>query len=466
MDKIQFEFSVKQTEALDALANPATEEVCYGGAKNGGKSVLLCRWAFLQAKAIIDYLSLKPSNIPPPVGFLGRKRGVDFGDTTLETWKKFVPAELYTIKEQAKELIILDTVKICFGGLDDEENIKKFNSAEYVFIGIDQAEECDRNDVAMLRATLYRFNKALSNSFYKFLFTANPADCFLIDDFQPEHPELRPVNRAFIQALPADNEFIDCKKYVAQLREAFKHAPELVAAYVDGVWSTMQDAKFVIPSDMIEAAQKVKRVWAYDKILVTCDPAWTGEKTDEIVIYVLKNAKIIDSKFLFDKSTIETAGEIVKFVNQYNAKMVTIDSIGIGAGVYDNVVALSKDKKDVRVIAVNSATRPEATEHQEAYANLRAAMWWEAGKQFGNNEIMLNGDDELARELKAVKYEIKNGKILIEDKKEIKKRINRSPDRADAFIQGLYYLPKCPISYKDRQFTEQSEPEHTGRRAY
>lgn len=449
MDKIQFEFSVKQTEALDALANKDIEELLYGGAKGGGKSVLLCRWAFLQAKAVIDTLELKPSNIPPAVGFLGRKRGVDFGDTTLETWKKFIPAELYTIREQAKEIIILDTVKICFGGLDDEENIKKFNSAEYVFIGIDQAEECDRNDVAMLRATLYRFNKALPNSFYKFVFTANPADCFLIDDFQPEQPAARPATRAFVQALPADNEFIDCKKYVAQLREAFKHAPELVAAYVDGIWSTMQDAKFVISAELIEQAHKTKKRYLHNKFLVTCDPAWTGDKTDEIVIYVLNNAKIIDKKFMFNKSTIETAGEIVKLVNQYGANLVTIDAIGIGAGVYDNTVALLKGANDVKVIASNSATKPETEDHQKKYYNLRAAMWWEAGLKFANNEIILEDEPELERELKAVKYEIRTGKILIEDKVEVKKRLNRSPDRADAFIQGLYYLPKCPVSNGD-----------------
>ena len=33
-----------------------------------------------------------------------------------------------------------------------------------------------------------------------------------------------------------------------------------------------------------------------------------------------------------------------------------------------------------------------------------------------------------------------NGKLLVQDKAEIKKSLGRSPDRADAFIMGLYAL--------------------------
>jgi hypothetical protein len=37
-------------------------------------------------------------------------------------------------------------------------------------------------------------------------------------------------------------------------------------------------------------------------------------------------------------------------------------------------------------------------------------------------------------------YEYRDGRILIESKAEIKKRLGNSPDRADAYVNGLYAL--------------------------
>ncbi len=44
------------------------------------------------------------------------------------------------------------------------------------------------------------------------------------------------------------------------------------------------------------------------------------------------------------------------------------------------------------------------------------------------------------KQLCAVRYVIKNGKILIESKDDLKKRLVGSPDRAEAYIYGLYAL--------------------------
>jgi hypothetical protein len=435
------------------------EELLFGGAKGGTKSVLLCFFALWKAKKIIDILKLLPSQYPLPVGFIGRKRAVDFTDTTLETWKAFVPTEAYQIRTQEKEIIIDGTVKILFGGLDDEENIKKFNSAEFVFFCIDQAEEISRDDMAMLRATLYRFKKPLPKEEYKVLLTSNPSDCWLKQDFITG-----PLpTRKFLQALPSDNEFIDVEKYVQQLREAFGHRPELISAYVEGSWEQLEEQEFLIRDEWIENAKNLELPRKAKKILVSCDPAWLGQKTDEIVIYVFENARKIDGKFLFNRSTVEVAGEIVKLIRQYNAGLVAIDVIGIGAGVYDNVKILLGDSA-VRIIPVNSATACEDDADRKKYVNLRAKMWWEVSRKFAENQIPLDGDVELARELKAVKYVISNGRIKIEEKKDVKARLGRSPDRADAFIQGEYFLDQCPHLLTDRK--EKYVHYTTPRRAY
>lgn len=98
--------TAKQTIAWDALKHADVKEVLYGGAKGGGKSVFGCLWCFVKALEIVEDCEIAPRQHPIPVGFMGRKRGVDFSNTTLETWKRFIPEYSYEIKGKPAEIII------------------------------------------------------------------------------------------------------------------------------------------------------------------------------------------------------------------------------------------------------------------------------------------------------------------------------------------------------------------------
>jgi len=171
----------------------------YGGAKGGGKSVFLVQFAFLQCQRLIQLFGIdeKPDVIIP-VGYMGRKRGVDFTKTTLETWKKIIPSHLYRIRYLDKEIIVDNKVKIFYGGMDDETAVNKMNSAEFAFICVDQAEEISRDDLGLLKGTLrLRYNNKVPG--YKVLLTANPAPSFLKTDYIDNPPANK--SKVFIQAL-------------------------------------------------------------------------------------------------------------------------------------------------------------------------------------------------------------------------------------------------------------------------
>ena len=60
---------------------------------------------------------------------------------------------------------------------------------------------------------------------------------------------------------------------------------------------------------------------------------------------------------------------------------------------------------------------------------------------FAGSDIELkNTESRLTGQLCTPCYEFRNGKILIESKDSIKKRLGKSPDRADAYVNGLYAL--------------------------
>lgn len=406
----------------------------YGGAKGGGKSVFGCYWLFLKCLELIDRFKLEPTKFPIPVAFMGRKQSVDFNDTTLETWKAVIPAHLYEIKEGDKEIIIQGAVKINYGGLDDSKTVKKFNSAEYCYLFIDQAEEISRDDFALLRGTLRRkINDEAVD--YKALLTANPAICWLKDVFITHKDK----GCEFIQALPSDNPFI-AEGYVENLREAFKHRPELVRAYVEGDWDIMSGHNLVIKPSWVEKAKDGKLHATYLNRLVVCDPARFGD--NETVIYVFEGPRVIHTEIYGQRSLMETAGNLVAMKNKFNAKLIVVDSCGIGGGIVDRLSELREPH-----LAVNVGEK--ATD--EKFFNLRSQVVWEGAEYFAKENVIIPNDQVLINQFGVITYEMNsNGKIRIRSKEEIKKELNGdSPDRADAILLGLYALKFIPEEQSD-----------------
>lgn len=135
-------------------------------------------------------------------------------------------------------------------------------------------------------------------------------------------------------------------------------------------------------------------------------------------------------------ATMEIAGQIAGVLNANRTARADVDVIGIGAGV---VHRLAEQK--FPVIAFNAAERSELLDSsgELGYANRRAAAWWgfrEMLDPANGHNIALPPDDILIGDLTAPKYRVlSGGKILVESKDDIKKRLGRSTDAADAVIQ-------------------------------
>ena len=458
-EKVRFELTEKQTQAWDVLDNPKTSELLYGGAKGGGKSVFFCMWVYQRAKSIMEKFHIPKKKFPVPVGFMGRKRGVDFSDTTLETWKKFIPEQNYRIREQEKEIILEERVKLIYGGFDDQKTIQKFNSAEYGFFGVDQAEEISRDDVSMLRGSL-RLKINGKELDYRGLFTANPRICWLKDEFISAPAE----GKRFIPALPSDNPFLP-KGYIERLRDAFKHRPELLEAYLYGNWDELEGVDLVMTEKDVRAC--VNRILPQNDIarLLACDVARFGD--DETVIYLFEGNKVIWSDIYQHRSITETAGNLWAHKNKRNALMIASDVIGEGAGVVDILRDLAGEKKS-SICAIDSREKPTEDPNSEVkFLNRRAEIWWKVSELVKQKRVSIPDDPVLIGQLSSVRYFFSpNGRIKIESKDEIKKRLLKSPDRADAFCYGIWailtQLPKVKIAnrkYLLRRNREEEKPQ-------
>ncbi len=153
------------------------------------------------------------------------------------------------------------------------------------------------------------------------------------------------------------------------------------------------------------------------------------------------------------KDTMETTGNIIKTVEafkkehtQINKVVIKIDDDGLGAGVTDRLREVNTERKlGYIIIPIKNGTKAKEEEH---YYNKAAEMWDKMRELLDENMskflqgepgvIELPNDPVLIKQLSNRKYTVtSDGRIKLEEKKEMKKRIGESPDRADAVIYAF-----------------------------
>lgn len=156
---------------------------------------------------------------------------------------------------------------------------------------------------------------------------------------------------------------------------------------------------------------------------------------DSTVIAPKIGDKVLELQDYSKLDTMETTGHAIIAYKHYRSTNIKVDVIGIGAGVVDRLGELKYP-----VISVNVADAP-TEEGKEKFENKRAELYWhlrerlDPDKRINSKPIGLPPDEELMMDLASLKFKITSrGKIAIEPKEEMKKRIGRSPDRGDAVM--------------------------------
>lgn len=445
--QLQAELTERQTLAWDALDDTAVRRLLFGGAKGGGKSHFLCVWLFTQVWSIMVKAGLNPSKNPPHVAWFGRKQATDLTGTTLQTWREVIPEEYYQLRgateKDPKHILIADRIAIDYGGLDKQENINKFNSAEYVIIAIDQAEEVTKDEIAVLRGSLRMVLKVKGKPIkipFKELYTANPRQCWLKQDFIINPRE----NSRFVPALPTDNPHLP-DDYIQTLEDAFGHRPELLRAYKDGDWSAIEGAEQIIKNEWLE---EMKRRICYAprvKRYLVCDTARFGD--DECVIHLREDMEILEKVILPHCRSTQISNRLASMSTANNGCPVVVEALGadLGSAVVDELLELGVDN----VIPFNpaSASLQKNEQNKPIYGNLRAEAWSKTAKVLSSgvldpasNTLVVckNMYQQLQTELCTPHYKFRNSAIMVEGKDDIKKRLGKSPDHGDCYVIGTW----------------------------
>jgi hypothetical protein len=188
----------------------------------------------------------------------------------------------------------------------------------------------------------------------------------------------------------------------------------------------------LIKHKWIEAAQRRECVPSErPRNLLACDVARFG--SDNTIV-----GHRLDERFRIGKrrwgqiDTMETSGHIVRTLVETKASEVRVDVGGVGGGVVDRLGELGKP-----VVDVNFGSSPE---DGERFVNKRAEIYWHLRERFEQGKIDIDeSDEDLIAQLGTLKWGVNSqGRILIESKKEMKKRGLPSPDDADTCAMAMF----------------------------
>jgi len=231
--------------------------------------------------------------------------------------------------------------------------------------------------------------------------------------------------RAFwnVQQVDSRTVKVSNKDTINQWVTMYGEESDFVKVRVKGQFPSSSDRQFI--SSVLANNGRGKNVpyqqYSFAPVIIGVDPAWDGG--DEIAVYMRQglNATLLATYPRNDNDFI-IAGYIADFETRHRADGVIIDQ-GYGTGIYSAGLQMGRQW----MLVAFSEASPDA-----GYLNIRAYMWakmrdWlREGGAYPDDQTTY--DDIIGPE-----YIVKeNGKIMLESKKDMKKRGLPSPNRADA----------------------------------
>lgn len=223
----------------------------------------------------------------------------------------------------------------------------------------------------------------------------------------------------------------------------FAQESALFTSKVRGQFPTTS-SEGVVPLGWVEAAMARWRQWDADgrpplpvneRHILGVDVARGGEDRTCIAF---REGHIVHRVHAFrNADTMETVGYVTDLMSTRPGSMAIVDSIGVGAGVLDR---LREMQHSVQGFNASAAARNKDRSGEFGFVNMRAAAWWNLRELLdpsrGSN-IMLPDEESLKIDLTAPKWKERGGRIQIESKDEIKKRIGRSTDEGDSVVMSF-----------------------------
>lgn len=269
----------------------------------------------------------------------------------------------------------------------------------------------------------------------------------MIDTFAP-----------LFEAKTYDNADVLSPEFLASLEVLRLKKPKIYNRFVLNSWDEADTANVVIQPSWVELATRQKiLVRPPIRRIVSIDVARSNPgEGDKTVFYGIENNRWLGKETHEVRNTMEVVGRALIFAEKLGKQTPQrsaiqafgVDEIGVGSGVADRLSELGKE-----VIFVNAAERDAGS----GYYNRRAEIYSTGADLFEQGLVQIDpSDEDLIEELSWAKYkQVKsNGVYQVEPKDDIKEVYKRSPDHADAFLNGLWALTRVRVVVKQDAYAD------------
>lgn len=435
MSNDTFEFNLKlmpkQAECFKYLIDDVTTEIWYWWAAWWWKTRLWVSWVLANC---IRY--------PWTRYFIWRKELTTLVKSTYQTYIEIlddckVPPELRPNENRKtniftfwnkSQIFLLD---LAYKPSDPEYH--RFGSTEYTWWFVDEAAEVDQKAIKMLKTRIWRQKNEEYGLKPKILLTFNPDKWHVYADYyRPWRDKTLPNWRVFIPAKATDNKHLT-KNYIEQL----EHSDEVTRQrllfgnfeYDDKPWKVFAtDEVLDLFTNNIEASNDP---------YISCDVARLGN--DKTIITVWKWLEAIEF-YRMEKQTTDVIANKIKELEYWHKvprNHIVIDTDWVWWWVADQLRGCYQ---------FHNNARPIETEVDNNYWNLKAQCYFKlhflAEKRLIRINASWNDKDEIILELENIlkKKPDADGKILLESKEDMKKRLwDNSPDIADSIMMRMVF---------------------------
>ncbi len=424
---INIDLTKRQSETWKYLWDNKTNEICFGGAAGGAKSVLGSIW--------ITTLCLKYSGIRC---LIGRTVLATLKQTTFKTLMevfgpKFMNLQSekhYTYNAQSNVVTFYNGSEIILKDLEDKPsdmNKDSLGGLELSAIWVDEAVQISFETFSILKSRI-RFKLNEYGLIPKILLTSNPAQNWMFKRFYlPWEEGTLEDNKVFIPSLPMDNPHLP-QSYIEMLNELPQQQRERLLM---GNWRYTDDINSLFDIDSINQSIYKFDLNPTDKKYMTVDVARFGDDRSVVMIWV---GLVLFECYVYRKmSTVELSTVIKSLMVSHKIppSQVIVDSDGVGGGVADQIRGTN---------FVNNSSPL----HEQNFSNLKSQCYVKLSEMFREGKISINlldptVIDDLTQELLAIKLKDidKDKKVSVQSKDEMKRILGRSSDLADNLMMRM-----------------------------
>lgn len=421
------------------LAYASTRQHLYtlfGGAKGGSKTVTGCR-----------IIQTDISNYEGGLFGVMRRNYTALHETTKRSFERFFPPEL-VVKKTTNVWYCINDNRILWWAADrtNDPDYEKTRGLELSALMVDEASQLDElfyeNAPSLLRLPAKHVETGAPLSGYIYL-TSNPVpgNNYLKRIFIAEKTRKRDGRHHFIRSLPDENE---CAP-PGYVESAFSTMTgPLLEMLRYGNWEIEESEFVIVPGYVLE---HLKLDSITDRTPVAAGIDIGLGRPDATVVYLCNRAGEFwrETSITDEYDTMRLADRLLPYCLhvQSNGGKVAVDAGSVGKGVADR---LNEQLEWGRLMAINfgeSAVEEFGVDQQE-YENRRAQLYWWARSDAeesvrrhaagGERSMAVLANDDFTDEIANTYYLPRDGKLKLEPKAEITKRLGHSPDDADAFV--------------------------------